>query len=317
MDELISVITASGGAAGRRYLNEAGFCDRILGDAVRTGVVLRARRGWYTVWPPHDPRYRALRVGGRVTGLAAIQALGGWVLESARLDVAVPVNAARLRDPVRRRLLSPRTTRNFRVLWVADRHDADTSTGLVDLADALAVVVRSESEETAVAALDWALHTGELDEVALADLAAHFPKGCQALVDRADPRCDSLPESLARTRLSALGLRVRSQVEVEGTSDIDLLVEGIVAVEVDGDLFHRESFEADRAKDLAITAAGMHVVRPSARHVFHEWGSVLRAIRRALRERGALVPDPTDLTPTATSTRSMRNIPRPPTLIPV
>lgn len=317
MNELVRVITEAGGAAGRRYLNGQGFSDRALHAAVRAGAVLRARRGWYTVWPPHDPRYRALRVGGRVTGLAAIQALGGWVLGSTRLDVAVPANGARLRDPLRRRPLPSRGARDLRVLWVAERHDADTSTGLVDLADALTVVVRSESEETAVAALDWALHTGELDEVALADLAAHFPKGCQLLVDQTDPRCDSLPESLTRTRLRALGLRVRSQVGVEGTSDIDLLVEGIVAVEVDGDLFHRERFEADRAKDLAITAAGMHVLRPSARHVFHEWGAVLRAIRRALRERGALAPARTDPAPTATSTRSKRNIPRPTALMPI
>lgn len=152
--------------------------------------------------------------------------------------------------------------------------------------EALRVAIRSEAPEDAVAALDWALRTGTVDADGVAELLRGIPARFAALLKEADAACDSLPESLARTRLRAAGLRVRSQVRVPGAGRIDLLVEGVVALEVDGEEFHRDRFEHDRSKDLAITAAGMHALRPSARHVFHDWGAVLRAVRRALRERG-------------------------------
>lgn len=286
MHPLITAITVAGGAAGRRYLNDRGFPDQVLRAAVREGAVRRARRGWYTVWAEDDSRFAALRLGGRLTGLAAIEAMGGWVRRPPRLEMSVPRNAARLRDPHRRRPLRPRARRGVAVHWVRGEHDRDTSTGIVPVVEALRVAIRSEAPEDAVAALDWALRTGTVDADGVAELLRGIPARFAALLREADAACDSLPESLARTRLRAAGLRVRSQVRVPGAGRTDLLVEGVVALEVDGEEFHRDRFEHDRSKDLAITAAGMHALRPSARHVFHDWGAVLRAVRRALRERG-------------------------------
>ncbi len=290
MHPLIAAIVEVGGAAGRRHLTDRGFTDRELRAAVRAGVIQRARRGWYTVWPRGDSRFAALRLGGRLTGLAAIEALGGWVLRPPRLEVAVPRNASRLRDPHRRRPLQDRSRRGVTVHWVAQAHDRDTSSGIVPVAEALRVVIREETREVAIAAVDWALRTGALDHDGLAGLARSIPRPLVPRLREADALCDSLPESLARSRLRAAGLQVRSQVEVEGAGPIDLVIEGVVALEVDGDRFHRDRFEQDRAKDLVITAAGMHVLRPSARHVFDDWSAVVRAVRRALRERGALPP---------------------------
>ncbi|MFP5290257.1 MAG: hypothetical protein ACLGH5_04610, partial [Actinomycetes bacterium] len=92
------------------------------------------------------------------------------------------------------------------------------------------------------------------------------------------------------SRLRACGLQVESQVRYSGALErVDLVVEGAVAVEVDGDEHHRETFELDRARDLAITRAGLHALRPSARQVFGAWPAVQAAVERALRERGILV----------------------------
>lgn len=285
MHDLLTTIAEAGGAAGRRYLNAHGFPDRMLRDAVRSGALRRPRRGWYSVWARDDPRYRAVRVGGRLTGLAAVRALGGWVLHDPPLQVAVPRNAARLRDPERRGGFRSRR-RGARLLWRSERHDADTTTGIVPVLEALEVVIRTAPLEDAIAALDWACRTGAVDADGLRELASSIPRHRRPVLAAVDPRCDSLPESLVRTRLAALGLDVRSQVPVVGASPIDLVVEGTVAIEVDGDAFHRDRFEGDRAKDLAITVAGMHALRPSARQVFHDWGVVRAAVLRALRERG-------------------------------
>ncbi|WP_169078047.1 endonuclease domain-containing protein [Microcella alkalica] len=293
-EQLIAEVIRAGEAAGRAHLVARGHPDRLLTAAVRAGALRRARRGWYTVWPADDPRFRALRLGGRLTGLTAIIALGGWVLHRPkRMHVAVPVNASRLRCPRRRRVAFSRSSERPRVTlhWTRERHDRDTCTGIVPLLEALEVVCRMEPVEDAIAAIDWARRAGRADALDLAALASRLPADRRHLVAASSGSCHSLPESLARTRLRALGLRVREQVMLpESPSPLDLLVEESVAVEVDGEQFHRERFEVDRAKDLAATRCGFHALRPAARHVFEEWPAVLEAIRVALSARGVRLP---------------------------
>lgn len=295
MHDLLALIADVGGAADRRFLTDHGFTDRQLRTALREGLLNRPRRGWYTAWARDDPRFMAMRVGGRLTGLSAIRALGGWVRARPRLDVAVPLNASRLRSPRHRRTPWRRSRTDPGTLsWSSEHHDRRTSTGIVSLVEALERVCRTAAHDDAIAAIDWARRFGSLDAIDLAELGLRLPRSLRWMLAASDARCDSLPESIARTRLRACGFRVESQVALEGTSPIDLLVEGHVAVEVDGEEFHKNSFEKDRAKDLAITRAGMHALRPSARHVFESWPGVLAAITRALLARGITSSAPVD-----------------------
>lgn len=284
------LVVCHGGALDRRRLHELGATDHDLRRALRAGSLNRPRRGWYSTWDEHDPRFRAMRVGGRLTGISAIAALGGWALGRHPLHVAVPTNAARLRSQWRREIRRADAPADDVVVhWVAPAHDRDSSTGIVALAEAIEFVCRIESAEQAVAVLDWVRRTGRLDRIELAALRERLGP-LRWLVDASVDDCDSLPESLARTRLRAAGLQVSTQVSfTEGTERIDLVLEGAVAVEVDGDEHHRDRFEEDRARDLAITRAGLHALRPSARRVFGHWREVQDAVGRALRERGILV----------------------------
>lgn len=293
-EALVDEVARAGGAAGRAHLVAAGHPDRLLAAAVREGVLTRARRGWYSTWARDDPRIHALRVGGRLTGLSAVRFWGGWVREPGRMHVAAPVNASRLRCPRRRTVsFADSLVRTDVVLhWIRRHHDRDTSTGVVSLLDALEVVCLMEQEEDAIAAIDWARRSGRADALELAALTRRLPVGRRHLVEASSGLCHSLPESLARTRLRAAGFRVGEQALLpDDPSAIDLLIEGSVALEVDGDAFHRDRFYPDRSKDLAATRCGFHALRPAARHVFDEWPAVLEAIRAALRARGAQLPE--------------------------
>jgi very-short-patch-repair endonuclease len=152
----------------------------------------------------------------------------------------------------------------------------------VGLLDALYRAVLDEDVETAVAVLDWALHTGRLDEIDFERFVSELPANRRYIRDLVDPSCDSLPESLARTRLRLDGHQVVSQVAVGDLESIDLVVDDVVAIEIDGDEHHRDRFEKDRAKDMTITIARLHVLRPSARMVFRRWDRVVAAINVAL-----------------------------------
>lgn len=290
---LISDITRAGGAAGRAYLVARGHSDRHLAAAVGAGAVVRARRGWYSIWPDDDPRTHALRVGGRLTGLSAVAAMGGWVRRPGRMHVALPVNASRLRCPHRRTVAFTRSPRRSRVSlhWTQELHDRDVSTGTVSVLEALHVAIATEPFEDAVAAIDWARRSNLIDVIDLHMLSQRIPKRARAAISASSEACHSLPESLARTRLVQRGLVVTEQVLLmSDPSPVDLVVEGVVGLEIDGDQFHRDRFERDRDKDLAITVEGLHAIRPSARRVFSDWPRVEAAILAALEARGVGLP---------------------------
>jgi len=285
-----ALVVAHGGALDRRRLVELGATDHDLRVALKQGGLNRPRRGWYSSWAEDDPRFRAMRVGGRLTGLSAIEALGGWVLGTHPLHVAVPANAARLRSQWRRDIRwADARPGGVVVHWVAVSHDRGESTGVVPLIDALELVCRTASVEQSIVALDWARRRGRLDVLELAHLQSRLGD-LGWLLDASERRCDSLPESLARTRCSAAGWSVNPQAPWRpGLERIDLVIEGAVALEVDGDEFHRDRFEQDRERDLSISQHGLHAIRPSARQVMTRWPLVQSAVEAALAERGILV----------------------------
>jgi len=286
MPDIASLVAGLGGMAQKRQLVARGARDYDLTMAVRRGEVVRARQGWYTTLPEADPAVRAVRVGGRLTGISAVVAAGGWALGAFPLHVSVHDNAARLRSPGNRFVkLAARRVKNLRMHWDDADVAARGSATSVDLRDALVRVVLDEQFETAVAALDWALHTGAIDETDFDRILQHLPENRRAIADWVDARCESLPESLARTRLRLLGYRVDIQVRLNRYERIDLVVDDCVGMETDGRAYHLETFEQDRRKDLDITIADMHPLRPSATMVFHHWPHVLLAVERAIAAR--------------------------------
>lgn len=286
MPDIASLVHSLGGMAQKRQLVARGARDHHLTSAVREGEVVRVRNGWYSTLSEQDPALRAVRVGGRLTGISALIARGAWALGEHPLHVSVHDNAARLRTQWNRhKSLDVAAPRGVRLHWdereVRERGIA-TSVGLVD---ALRRVILDEELETAVAALDWALHTGALDPIDFETLILSLPAERRGIGGWVDAACESLPESLSRTRLRLSGHVVVSQVPLRDGKRIDLVVDGIAGIEVDGDLYHRDRFEQDRSKDIDITIDNLHALRPSARTVFRDWDRFALAVEIALAAR--------------------------------
>jgi very-short-patch-repair endonuclease len=288
---LSEMINSLGGMAQKQQLVRRGARDRDLTFAVRTGDVVRVRNGWYSIMDETSPELRAVRVGGRLTGISAIAARGGWVLGDHPLHVALNENAARLRTPNNRhKKLDVRAPSGVVLHWES-REQAEQGTAVsVGLLDALERVVLDEDLEIAIAAIDWAVHSGQLDIIDLESLILRLPLERRGIRDWIDAQCESLPESLARTRLRLRGHSVTTQQPMGDGRSIDLVVEGIVAVEVDGDEFHRTRFETDRTKDVDITLMNLHALRPSARMVFRNWYHFERAVEAAIAARIRIHP---------------------------
>ncbi|WP_157887410.1 glycyl-tRNA synthetase [Frondihabitans sp. PAMC 28766] len=256
------------GLLHKRQLVRHGAKDHHLTLAVRNGEVRRARRGWYTTWRQDDPRFVAVRVGGRLTGASALAQLGAWAWRhSPQISVSVPANASRLRRK-----------RRVRVVW--DRFEVQErgSAWAVSLTDALREAIVEVGFEEGVAALDWALHEQRVTMDDVAEIVRTLPDDVQQIVDWVDPLCDSFLESVARTRLRKAGYHVRSQGQLPKRKRIDLVVEEVVGVETDGQEHHLETFESDRRKDLSIVVDGRIPMRLSYSMVRDEWESIEEAM---------------------------------------
>lgn len=286
MPNIHELVESLGGFARKRELVALGATDRHLTAAVKSGEVARARNGWYSTVPVSDARFRAVRVGGRLTGASALQAAGAWMRAVSQLHVSLPQNSARLRSQWNRRKALTATRKHGAVPhWDQDAvHRRGTRTS-VDLRDALLAFIQDTPFEEAVAVLDWAIRTSQIGTAELESLVSRLPARLQGILDWVDPQCDSYPESIARTRLRMQGFHVTSQVPVGWLERIDLVIEDHVAIEVDGEEFHRDRFHKDRLKDLQITIEGRHGIRISVPMIQRGWADVVAATASALKAR--------------------------------
>jgi hypothetical protein len=276
-----------GGMAQKQQLVARGVRGFHLTAAVRSGDVVRVRNGWYSTFEEEDARLRAVRVGGRLTGLSALQILGAWTFGRVPLHVSLHENAARMRKQSNRHERLRVTAPDGVVLhWddAAVRYSGTVTS--VSVADALISVISNEDFETSIAVIDWALQAQVVDTLDLYALVERLPLNRRGIVDWVDERCESLPESLTRTRLRLAGHSVESQVRLGDLQRIDLVVDGQIGIEVDGDEFHWDRFGPDRGKDIDITLQHLHAMRPSARSVFYQWPKFAAAVDIALADRG-------------------------------
>lgn len=281
MNGIDSLVADAGGLLHKRQLVALGARDRHLTWAVRRGYVRRPRRGWYTTFATDDPRYIAVRAGGRLTGASALALLGGWQWSSRPpITVSVPKNASRFRR-----------IRGVRVVWDSIELSGRGSNWSVSPLDALKEALLEVPFEEAVSLLDWAVGSGLVEKDDVPRLASELPRDIASIDEWVEENCESFLESVVRTRCRQGGHRVTVQSPLPNGQRIDMVVDGVVGVETDGFQFHRDSFEKDRRKDLEIVLDGRWPMRLSYGMVRDEWPRILGAIEAAVgHHRGGPTP---------------------------
>ncbi len=265
----LNVLAQHGGIATSRQLVEERVTARELTAAVTEGRLLRPRRGVYALPSAPPTALAAVAGGGRLSCVSAARSYGLWGGVDGRLHLRVPSHATRLPadDSVRH--------------WVdSDRH---RECWRVSVADCLRSVAACASRETAVAVIDTALSSGLVTLATLNDVFAQQPRSVRAVVDQSRPGSDSGIESLVRQRLEFRGHVVEQQVHVAGVGRVDMRIDGVLYLELDGYAYHssREAFERDRARDAALALAGKRL-RVSARQVLEEWEQVAALVEGVL-----------------------------------
>lgn len=273
-------IRGLGGLAPAYALLRLGWTYRMLDYAVRQGWVQRIRNGWYGLNETDELLASAWRVGGLLSCVNGAASHGMWVPPDKHLHVVVPPHDARMRRPDDRRTrLSAEPDDRVVVHWrdsaAYDRFRATPLECIIDL-------TACHPPAWVLGALDSGLARGILKRADLRELHHRLPAARGAVLDLADPRSESYPESVLRWHLVQAGIPFRIQVWVDDMR-VDFLL-GKLVVEVDGKEHHGgpAAFERDRARDARLGIRGYRVLRFSYAQVVYRPDEALAAIGAAL-----------------------------------
>ena len=289
MDPIERSIRRGGLFLRRRDLLALGFVDRQIKSALGRRRIFRVRHGWYSVPDAPEPAIRAVRVGGRLTSVSALESYGLRVPRRKSVHIAVPGTASRLRRPDdRRRRLGAGD--QVHVHWV-DRRRVGGTVWRVSIDDALLAVLLEEPRDIAVACCSAVMHHKKLDPGRLDAIFHQAPARVQCWRGLVSALDESHGETFARLWLMDAGVRFEQQVVVTGVGRFDFKVGPHTYVEIDGGQHDpnwtgegESTWASDHDRDTTMAIEGDTVQRYIYRQLYGDWPRVLAAIERAIAD---------------------------------
>ena len=274
----------------RRDLLASGYTDAQIEASLAAHAIFRVRQGWFSVPDAPEAAVRAVRVGGRLTGVAALESYGLRVPRRAVVDVAVPANASRLRRPTDRHApLEP--SDGTRIHWLDTPLTRQSSRWRVSVDDALLMVLRTEERDVAVACASAVMRYLGWGRARLSAVFARAPARVRLLEPLVSDKDDAHGETFVRLWFGDAGVWCESQPRVVNGRRLDFRVGPNTYVEVDGrqhDPDWTGEGESSRPKDvetdIAVAAAGGTVLRFDYRMLYTAWDQCLAAVQRAVAD---------------------------------
>lgn len=267
--------------ARRHELIAAGSSGRALSAAVRGGYLIRVMRDHYALPGTHPRVLEAVRVGGRLACISALEQGGVFVFDARRPHIHLPHNASRLRSVRSPRVAMTSFNRDGAVLhWAPLADGADGTEFAVGVLDALIQSVRCQDPWHAVASIDNALYLAAIRQAEVPILFDALPSNYRHLEALVDGRSEAGQETVLRLILREAGIAYEVQVEFDRVGRIDFLVEGILALEADSRLAHDgwERHVRDRWRDLELARQQIMSLRPAYQHTMHHPTEVRDAV---------------------------------------
>jgi very-short-patch-repair endonuclease len=282
-------IRAAGGFLRRAQLLERGIHDEQIRTALAARQIFRVRHGWYAVPDAHEEAVRAVRVGGRLTGISALASYGFRVPRTGTLSVAVARNACRLRDS------RDRTARlsgdDVRVEWGDIHRSQHSSAWRVPIDDALLSVLRHHPRDVAVACVSAVANRRRWGRARVASLFARAPlfaQRWQRLVSALD---ESHGETFFRLWILDEGLTCEQQVHVPGAGRLDFRMSPHVFVEIDGGQHDPawtgegpSTYERDHDRDAVVALDSGRTFRLTYRQLYTTWAMCLSGVVQAVAD---------------------------------
>lgn len=241
MKNVEAVLAELGNAACRRDIISAGISQRALMTAVRARGIRAVARGVYAL-PAATTMELHLAKNHVVPGcISAAVALGLWSISApAQPHVA----AAHGREVVG---------------CVVHRH-----AGPLNVTDIVGQCVRCLPEVEALVVMESAV---VLKKCPLAELRLAFEgrgaSKARRIMNMLDPQSMSAVETSARYWLRRAGYNVQTQYAVRGMGHLDLMVDGILGIEIESDQYHNNvaAFAEDLRRGNILVIRGIPTLR--------------------------------------------------------
>jgi very-short-patch-repair endonuclease len=273
-------VRAIGGIAATHELTATGHTPSGIFAAVRSGDVIRVRKGWYANTDLEPGVVRAWRVGGQLACVSAAVHHKLWVPELPEvLHVSVPPLAAQLRrSGNHRQRLAEVPDESIRIHWSGVRSGERLA---VSVPDAIAQIFRCQHMDVGFVVLESALHQNRIDVFQYYELLDGIPTKARRLARLADASSESGAESLLKLMLLRRGIPFRQQVVIADIGRVDFLVGERLVIEVDSKEHHSDPYK-DRRRDALLSVEGHRVLRFMYSQIVYERDQVEAAIFSAL-----------------------------------
>jgi very-short-patch-repair endonuclease len=169
--------------------------------------------------------------------------------------------------------------------WAPLIHPGEANAFRVGVKDALVQSLWCQHPWYALASIDNALFLRVIQEDNLSEIFSAAPAKRRSLRALVDGRSESGQETVLRMIVHRAGLAYEIQPVIEGVGRIDMLVEGVLAVEADSRAHHDgwEAYVRDRTRDAKLGSLGYPSLRPVYQSIMFEQDFVLAAILGVLR----------------------------------
>ncbi|WP_308468150.1 type IV toxin-antitoxin system AbiEi family antitoxin domain-containing protein [Rathayibacter soli] len=290
----------------RRDLLALGYSDFQIRKELHAGRIIRVRQGHYSLPDAVPDALKAVRIGGRLTGLSALKTYGHWAPKTDKLHVVVPSDARALRSAtdkqVRFSTLKKEKAKQFAISWTDDATlSRSPSPWRVSVVDALVHVLRTADRETAIVCLDSALnvqqrtdegksHLEGISPAQLDEVFARAPARVQPWRADVDGRAQSGGETKFRLACEEAGIHFVPQSPVPGVEHHDGRIGPHTYVELNSVEHHLnvEQFEEDHRRQAQSTLWGNRVLNFTNKQVKDDWDFCLDVMSQALAEDAAL-----------------------------
>lgn len=291
-NDILTDLEAHGFATRTTDLTARGHSPRTIGRAIERGTLLRVCRGWVATSMASQLSIIAIAQGGKLTGTSALASRGTWSGEDRRIHIQVPVNghgpAKRLTTPIRVFVRPKYAPGQVVRHWAPERHhDRAEPPWRVSVIDALVEVAKDSTSEQFIACVDSALHNRTLSRAGLPTLFSLLPLRFRPLQHELDGSAESGLESICRVLLRPLVRSIETQVRIPGIARgggdgrVDLLIDGWLVIELDGDEYHDP--KVDRGRNATLVRLGYRIHRFGYDQIINQWPEVEATILELLR----------------------------------
>lgn len=260
-------LTDLGGITRTQLLTDRGCTDHAIRRGVRTGVLVRPRRGWVGFASSPPELLRAARHGVIVTCLSQASHLGLWSVGTGEQHVAASHRGLRLSE-------LPEVVHWHRPIVARAPGQLRDS-----VENTLQYVAVCQPHDTALAVWESALRKGLTNYSALSELPLRGI--ARKLLEECTPFADSGLETIFRTQLNWLPIPITPQVKLFGHR-VDFLIGDRLVVQIDGGTHVGAQRTSDIRHDALLLEHGYRVLRFGYEQIRFRWPEVQRTVLQAI-----------------------------------